>query len=63
MSARYSSLDLQFFYGGIKNTENDLQIDHQTIDSYVITLTSEIQNLRVQYAKNPLNIGIYVNCS
>ncbi len=61
MGAGYSSLDLQFVYGGIKKTENDLQIDHQTIDCYVITLTSEIRKLRTHYATNPLNIGMYVN--
>jgi hypothetical protein len=45
----------------LENTENDLQIDHQTIDCYVITLTSEIRKLRTHYATNPLNIGMYVN--
>ncbi len=29
----------------LDNTENDLQIDHQIIDCYVITLTNEVQKL------------------
>ncbi|MDV5037643.1 hypothetical protein R2R67_24080, partial [Vibrio diabolicus] len=41
-------------------TENDLQIDHQTIYGYVITLTSEVQKVRTQYATSPLNTGIYM---
>lgn len=44
----------------LENTENDRQIDHQTIDCYVITLTSEIQKLRTQYVTNPLNMGMFV---
>jgi len=30
----------------LKNTENDLHIDHRLIDCYVITLISEVQKLR-----------------
>ena len=45
----------------LENTENDLQIDHRTIDCYVITLTSELQKLRTHYVTNPLNMGMYVN--
>jgi transposase InsO family protein len=45
----------------LENTENDLQIDHRTIDCYVITLTSEIQELRAQYVTNPLNMGMLMN--
>lgn len=41
-------------------TENDLQIDHQTIDGYVITLTSEVQKVRTQYVTNPLNTGMFM---
>jgi hypothetical protein len=44
----------------LENTENDLQIDHQTIDSYVITLTGEVQKVRTQYATNPLNMGMFM---
>ncbi len=44
----------------LDNTENDLQIDHQIIDCYVITLTSEVQKLRTQYVTNPLNMGMFV---
>ena len=45
----------------LENTENDLQIDHRTIDCYVITLTNEVQKLRTQYATNPLNMGMFMN--
>lgn len=44
----------------LENTENDLQIDHRTIDCYVITLTSEVQKMRTPFVMNPLNMGMYV---
>lgn len=43
----------------LENTENDLQIDHQIIDDYVITLTREVKKVRTQYAANPFKIGIH----
>lgn len=46
---------------GLENTENDLQIDHRTIDYYVITLTIAVQKLRTQYAVNPSNMGVFMN--
>lgn len=45
----------------LENTENDRQIDHRTIDCYVITLTCEVQKLRIHCATNPLNMGMYMN--
>ncbi len=42
----------------LENTENDLQIDHQMIAGYVITLTGEVQKMKTQYATNPLNMDM-----